>query len=703
MLKTISAITLAILLPFVGMFGFLTEPAKMAASKDNSGTLEKMIVSSGKVSMTLDLNSLNGTRSLAKSVSLADLRFEAERDSFFTIVVFEDQLRGPIPGELPLTPIGKAEVPAVLNDSYERLVVEKTLPGEDYEFVVRDRKTWFPYFNVEGHEFSFDSRSDTFSLKDGRMLVTDRFAAEIGRPEVAGKSVGLLAISAKMTPIEVTELVNGEIVSNVMPALNVPEGTLVPGPDVVVGDVYGLAQFGSSGSQVGLAVGTNSCNYGEENLNWFALPNNDHPVIPQNLYRMSGGASNDLKFEQIGQSSVKHAFTALTQNLCGLGCNGVGGSRLGSGCSDPYSASLNAGPNLGSRAWINPFTGSYPRGDSATPPNNHSGHSHNGTSHRILTEMTDLRTGDNPGATYYAEGQYVTPHEYVWCQANPGECNMYNNVSYRQYTVSGNASSFTFNPAGSTVRTKPAIEAWPGATIIPIEPAPGVDGLAAIAYKVTQVSAGVWHYEYAVYNQSLDRAIQAFSVAIGAGAPISNVGFHAPPQHPGSSGDGTVGDAGFSSTPWASNVTGSEVAWSTETIGVNPNANAIRWGTMYNFRFESTSPPELKDATIGFFKTGSPVMAMVMAPGGPAVVSASVSGKVTDSSGRPIVRAWVVLMGSGGETYWTQSNLFGNYRMVGVPPATGYTIGASAKGYDFTPQMIDVNGNLTGVNIVASP
>src|SRR5207244_3484407 len=29
-------------------------------------------------------------------------------------------------------------------------------------------------------------------------------------------------------------------------------------------------------------------------------------------------------------------------------------------------------------------------------------------------------------------GQYVTPHEYAWCQANPGQCNMYNNVSYRQ-------------------------------------------------------------------------------------------------------------------------------------------------------------------------------------------------------------------------------------------------------------------------------
>jgi len=59
-------------------------------------------------------------------------------------------------------------------------------------------------------------------------------------------------------------------------------------------------------------VGTDSCNRGEVDLDWFALPSNDHPVIPQNLYRMSGGTNNNDRFEQIGQSSVKHAFTALT-------------------------------------------------------------------------------------------------------------------------------------------------------------------------------------------------------------------------------------------------------------------------------------------------------------------------------------------------------------------------------------------------------
>ena len=77
---------------------------------------------------------------------------------------------------------------------------------------------------------------------------------------------------------------------------------------------------------------------------------------------MSGGAGNNERFEQIGQSWLKHAFTALTQNICGFGCNGVGGSHLGSGCSDPYSAGLNGSQNgIGSRAWVNPFTGAFRR------------------------------------------------------------------------------------------------------------------------------------------------------------------------------------------------------------------------------------------------------------------------------------------------------------------------------------------------------
>jgi hypothetical protein len=501
--------------------------------------------------------------------------------------------------------------------------------------------------------------------------------------------------------------VDGEVKSAVLPAGAgaSPETGTVPGPDVVVGNLFGLAQFGSSsGTQVGLAVGTDSCNYGTIDLNWFANPNNDHPTIPQNLYRMSGGGTNDERFEQIGQSSVKHAFTALTQNICNLGCNGVGGSRLGSGCSDPYGASLNSGPNLGSRAWINPFSGFYPRNDSATPNNSHSGHSHLGPSHRILTEISDLSTTLNPGASYYAEGQYVTPHEYAWCQSNPGQCNMYNNVSYRKYSVSGTGSPFSFSPAENTVRAKPAIEAWTGATIVQIHPQPGVDGVGFIGYKVTNPSPGVWHYEYAIYNQNLDRGIQSFSVPTGTGVTLSNLGFHAPPQHPGWAADGTVADAGYSNTPWEPVQDAGSVTWNSESFALNQNANALRWGTLYNYRFDSNRPPTMVNATVGFFKTGEPITVAVQGPTATAITNATVSGRVTTAEGLAVRGAFVFLTETKGVRRFAITNPFGYYSFDNVLTGRTYSMGVTHRQYIF-PEPIEVliNDNVSNMDFVALP
>ena len=121
---------------------------------------------------------------------------------------------------------------------------------------------------------------------------------------------------------------------------------------------------------------------------------------------MSGGATNNERFEQIGQSWGKHAFAAASSNSCGFGCNGVGGTQLGSGCSDAYGAGLNGSQTgIGSRAWVNPFTGNF----NGSTANNHSGHSHDVTSHRMLVDVNDLNTSLNPGATYFAEAEYIVP------------------------------------------------------------------------------------------------------------------------------------------------------------------------------------------------------------------------------------------------------------------------------------------------------
>jgi len=390
--------------------------------------------------------------------------------------------------------------------------------------------------------------------------------------------------------------------------------TLVHGPDVIVGDIPDMAQFGTAGTQVGLGMATDACNNGDQPINWFALPNPDHPVVPQNLYRMSGGGDNTTRFEQIGQSWMKHTFGADESNSCGFGCNTNAcsqGVQLCPGCSDLYFASTNADQgSIGSRAWVNPFTGVF-----QSSANNHSGHSHNGASHRVRVNVDDLNTTLNAGATYFAEAQYITPHEYSWCQSHPGECNMFNNASYRQFIVSG-ISNFTFSPAGPTQRMQPAIMAWTGATVNQVQPDPGNDGIWFMGYKVTNPTPGVYHYEYAVYNQNLDRGIQSFSVPLGAGANLSNIGFHVPPQEPGWANDGTFNNQGYSSMPWVVTQASDSITWNSETFAQNQNANAIRWGTLYNFRFDADQPPQSANATIGFFKTGSPITVAIQAPAG---------------------------------------------------------------------------------------
>ncbi len=602
-----------------------SQPARRSLDEGGIGTLQKMIVENGSVTIDLDLNGLNGSSSLVARPVV--LQFAAAANSFFTILVFNDLLRGPEPGSIALAPTGVNapgynNLPVGLAGSLKQLVIEKLPSDQPFDLAVRDGKTGFTFFNIEGHQYDYDANARSLSITGGRLLVSKEFANALGQPSDAGAIVGRISIGAAMQSIEVETLVNGEIKSAIMPPLRGAAGpgtpTLVPGPDVIVGELPEMAQYGSNGNFVGLGIGTTSCNNGDQPLHWFQLPNTDHPVIPQNFYRMSGGVNNNDRFEHIGQSWLKHAFTALEGNACSFGCNTSGcttGTNLCPGCSDPYGSSLNANQfGIGSRAWVNPFTGNFPSG-----ANNHSGHSHTGTSHRVTIATSDLDPTQNPGATYFAEAQYVTPHEYSWCQSHPGQCNMYNNASYRRFIVTGGPTNFTFSPAASTVRMQPAIMAWAGtgATVNQAEPDPGNDGIFFVGYKVTGPNNGVWHYEYAIYNENLDRSIQSFEVVYPGFPPIlNNVGFHAPPQEPGWANDGTFNNQGYSSAPWTFTKGFASATWNCETFVQNQNANAVRWGTLYNFRFDSNAPPATSSANIGFFKTGSPISVQIQAPAG---------------------------------------------------------------------------------------
>ncbi|HEV7746695.1 MAG TPA: hypothetical protein VGO56_16990, partial [Pyrinomonadaceae bacterium] len=243
MLKTILAPLFSLLLVFSNGSNYSVNRPSQKGADSGTGTLEKMIVANGSATMDLQLNRLSGGDSRSPK---STLRFGIVPDSFFTILVFNDELRGPLPSAMGLVPQNAAPLPSALGPLNRQLMLESTPWGEPYELVVRDGKNGSVLFNVEGHNYDYDAKQHSLNIQTGRLLVSKEFADTLGRPAEAGAVVGDISISTTMRVIEVTRFANGETKSDVMPAA----GT-VPGPDVIVGDLSSLQQVdGSSGTQV---------------------------------------------------------------------------------------------------------------------------------------------------------------------------------------------------------------------------------------------------------------------------------------------------------------------------------------------------------------------------------------------------------------------------------------------------------------------
>src|SRR5216110_1574875 len=74
------------------------EQGAIAGSRGESGTIEKMIVANGTATVDLDLARLNGKG------SRQSLRFAVGPEAFFTIQVFNNEFRGPLPSSMDLAP-----------------------------------------------------------------------------------------------------------------------------------------------------------------------------------------------------------------------------------------------------------------------------------------------------------------------------------------------------------------------------------------------------------------------------------------------------------------------------------------------------------------------------------------------------------------------------------------------------------------------
>ncbi len=413
----------------------------------------------------------------------------------------------------------------------------------------------------------------------------------------------------------------------------------IAGPDVVVFDIYNLANWGSSSGTVAYTIGTESCNFGDTDLNWIAgTP--DVPVIGQNMYRIKDG-----RMEQLGQSWLKWAFASLNQDECG-NCDDPGtGSLLGPNCSDPYSAGLNGSQSgLGPKSVVNPHTGFHP-GSHATPsgPSTIAG--------RIQVDSNDMDPGQNAGAIYLVEGQYVTPDD-----AASGNQN--NNASYREVFVDGSLD-ISFNGGSgtsSTVVGKPAIEGWqsydPSVGVEPFD-VPG-DGRGYIGWTATRTGVPVtadvdgdgdvtlsdlavvlanfgltgtavladgdvtgdgnvdlsdladvlaqfgqgssWRYEFALHNLNVHRSFVAFELTVPDSSVITDDYFKGVPYHSGEP---------YANPNWRYLPSPTTALWIGTAYSSDQNAGVCRWGNLYNFGFTAPfGPDQLGDIKLSLFMPG---------------------------------------------------------------------------------------------------
>ncbi len=360
------------------------------------------------------------------------------------------------------------------------------------------------------------------------------------------------------------------------------------GPDVTVIYLGSTVNWGSSGGQRGYSVGTVSCNVGDEPLWWCdenrAYCNDDqHPVIAQNLYRLKQG-----RFEQVGMSWLKHGFLSLNTSdpACGS-CQTPphGGDQLGIGCTDAYGASLNGSRPLGLRSEVNATTGQYPFPATQVTTSQV-------VDQRMIVEESDLDPTLNPGALYWIEGHYISPDD---AESKNG----LNNASYRAVNVTG--ANFSLSPQGGTVRERSALHAWRAADPFVEMADADLQSNPPQRFEVARKVVGTesWHYEYAIHNMNSDRSARSFSIQLPAGATIDNVGFRDVDHHSGEP---------YATTDWDITVDSAAgtLSWSTDDYNTDQFANALRWGTMFTFWFDSDAPPVGLEHTLGLFKPGLP-------------------------------------------------------------------------------------------------
>ena len=451
------------------------------------------------------------------------------------------------------------------------------------------------------------------------------------------------------------------------------------------------ASIGVGADEVAISVTTTSCNVQPTENAPYALADwyepfepstpggadgtSKHPYIVTNIYRLNAQG----RLEQLAASWVKHGWYAQsrTQGItgavgsatgaepCGTGTcpsNAAFDSQLGANCADTYTSTHNS-----DRQYLGPRSEVSARGTAAAPGfsirgsyldsmitgNSTVAPMFGDTLSTSVTSQTDaartyedIGTGQanklatikkadvttsalGPSGRVYMEAYYVVN----------GDQNKLNNVAFRAFTSTYTTGAFTLNSVNFAGRHTfgPVMFQWGDQQQ---QATPTDDGAAYVASRVVHNPDGTFRYEYNVYNLDLDRGIEGLSVALPVAANVTAINFRQP----------RIIDPGFDAQPWAGQVSaeGDVVTYTVPAVlpntmnwskpaspGTPVKANAIRWGNMYTFWFNSDLPPRTNgqiNMTLGgtgtvvgaLLATGSIPRAIAdVADGGDGVVNAT--------------------------------------------------------------------------------
>ncbi len=360
-----------------------------------------------------------------------------------------------------------------------------------------------------------------------------------------------------------------------------------PEVDVSVFSIRAPSSFGREGvfptGRSGFAFETTCCNTGLTEPLWRAPMNRNHPFISFLIARERNG-----RFEQISDRSyVKHGISAANAAGCG-NCTQISTTVLGLGCTDTYTAGLNADRfTLGPPDEINPWEGAWTRRcglfdrgepsvggaqecDAVRSLTFQMANSFGPVENRIEIEDADL---DVTGAQFYAMTYYAVAQE--------PDANREDNMGHRRVTPNWNGNRWNWSN-NTGLQHGSILERWSGATVTSATNG-NDDGRVYVGVRVTEPTPGTFHYEYAFHNRDNDRGVGTIRIPFCGDASLANVGFHDVDQDP--------------SNAWTYAVEGDELVVTTPD-------NPLRWNSVHNLWFDTDAAPQAGSLELFAFDPG---------------------------------------------------------------------------------------------------